>query len=121
MNETSTGKCRYCNQITYLNQNMTEDEAEETATLGCNCFKGRDYRERVKRIEKTNNNIDLAFMEDFPQTAELFRSAVPAIMDGKIVKVSIDTGQGIKGVIGTTQKGSLKVERTASKKVTYEE
>ena len=121
MNETSTGKCRYCNQITYLEKQMSEAEAEETATQQCNCLEGKDYRRRVVRIKKTNDNIDLAFMENFPQTAELLRAAVSAIMDGKIIKMSVDTGMGIKGSISMTSKGSLKVEKTASKKVAYEE
>ena len=118
---TDTGKCRYCNQITYLKQPVTKDESEEAASLQCNCFEGKAYRRRIERIEKTNDNIDEAFLKDYPEMAELLKAAVPAILDGKLIKMSIDTGRGLKGVISLTAKGSLKVEKAISKKATYEE
>lgn len=118
---TDTGVCRYCGQITYFERQVPKDEAEERATLACNCKEGRNYRKREKRIEKTSDNIDLAFHEHYPEMAEILKASVPLLLDYKIAKISIDTGKGIKGTVALTSKGSLKVESAVSKKVIYDE
>lgn len=118
---TDTGRCRYCGQIIYLGRSIPEDQSEEAATLACNCKEGVYYRTRIKRIEQTDDNIDLAFIENHPEMAQLLKDAVPLLIDYKIAKISIDTGKNIKGTVSMTTKGNLKVEKQVSKKVTYDE
>lgn len=111
-----TGKCMFCDQIVFLEKHVPEEQADEVASLACNCTEGQGYRRRAARVEKANGNIDLAFHEHQPQVAKLLKQAVPMLIDYQIAKISVDTGAGIKGVMSVTSKGSLKVEKAASKK-----
>lgn len=116
------GSCRYCGQTAILDVEVaTKDTADEEATLKCNCDGAKNYKYKLERIKKANDNIELAFHESYHDTEYLLKAAVPALIDYKIAKMTVDTGAGTKGEIKLTNKGNIKVSKSISKKVEYDE
>lgn len=35
-----TGKCMFCDQIVFLEKHVPEEQADEAASLACNCTEG---------------------------------------------------------------------------------
>lgn len=115
-------ECRYCGQ-TYDSMVETTDEemAQECATMMCKCEGAKHYQNRRKREEKTKDNIDLALHEENERTAEFLKQGVPLILDYKLAKITVDTGAGQKVTISMTNKGNVKVDKTYTKKVVFDE
>lgn len=118
---TNTAKCPFCKQIVMLASETDDEDAEERAKELCTCDGAKSYQKRKKRIERACGNIELEFEEHYPETSELLKAAVNFIAYNKIAKITIDTGHGIKGTVGITSKGSIKVTKSISKKVEHDE
>ena len=118
----STYRCQYCKQLVILGEELeTEEEALLKAKEICTCDGAKLFQKRQVRIEKACDNIELEFHEHFPETEELLKAAVPHIIGYRINKITIDTGNGIKGTVSITSKGSIKVTKAISKKVEHDE
>lgn len=115
-------ECRYCGQI-YDSMVETEDEniAQECATMMCKCDGAKHYQNQKRREEKTKDNIDLALFEENEKAADFLKQGVPLILEHKLAKITIDTGNGQKVTVSMTNKGNMKVDKTSTKKVVFDE
>lgn len=113
--------CRFCGQINMIDGAVDENEAEEQATLGCKCDGARVYRQRKERIEKAKDNIELALCKIDQEVCEYLKGCTELVERGRIGTITIDTGNGIKCTVKSTNKGTIKVVKKISKDVIYDE
>lgn len=125
---TVTGICKFCGQAAArkaLGEWDTE-EINELVTETCECLDARIYAHKKGQKERANASIDLLFGKDnksvaIPDAAaDLLRKAVYPVCEGFIKSVTVDIGNGVKGKIGITPKGIVKVERNKTDIRTYE-
>lgn len=86
---------------------LSQDEADEAATIRCDCFKAREYQEKLrKEKERADNIIKLRQrLDDFTEYSasrgvdlsgdlhDLLLSVGTSIIDGKIAKAVINVGR----------------------------
>lgn len=60
------------------------------------------------------------FREDFPETEAIMKEALVYIENEDVAKVTVDTGNGVKGTLRRTNKGTIVVEMVTSSKKTME-
>jgi hypothetical protein len=115
--------CRFCGKQTlpdapYLSQN----EANEAATIRCDCFEAREYQEKLrKEKERADNIIKLRQrLDDFSEYSasrgveltgelhDLLLNVGIAIIDGQILKANINVGR-IKVSISSNSKSVLTI------------
>jgi hypothetical protein len=96
-NIVKTAKCRFCGQMTQIeaDEELTAAQAEEQATMTCNCTDAVEYQKEKQRKEKAMQNVAALFGE----------AATP---DKRC-------GEG-KASISQNSKGEINVERTETKK-----
>lgn len=113
-------KCPYCGQ--YIMAELEVNETEEQAAVRmCQCEGARLARKIMQSVEQAEDNIDLEFYESNQAAAEILKAAVRPVALGKIAGVIIDAGNGVKGVIKATNKGTIKVSKIETKKVEHDE
>lgn len=127
---SEVGGCRFCGQTEAVEvpPEWTEDEVDELVTERCECWEAESYARRKRRKEQAHERIDLLFGEGENKESEpiqgkaleLLHDAVEKAGDEDIVSATIDTGNGIKAAIKLTDKGTIKVTRTQTKKNSYE-
>ena len=102
------GACRFCGQIRHveIEANSSQEEITEAATLNCGCADSIQY----KTIEKGKKKISELFNEDFPETAAILIKGVSSVVNGKIKKVTVDTGRNVKGTV-TIKSDKLNIKR----------
>lgn len=122
-----TGACRFCGQIAQVDAPpiWPEDMVNELATELCECNKATTYANMKKRREKAHEKIVLLFGEKASSPVndnaeKLLHMAVDTAIDYDIESMTIDIGDGTKGKISCTTKGSIKIERRESSKNAYE-
>lgn len=100
--------CRFCGKQTlpdalYANQ----AEADEAATIRCDCFDARKYQDELERIKKREENIIKLRqrLDDFTEYSngrgvelagdlyDLLLNVGTAILDAKILKATINVGR----------------------------
>ncbi len=123
--EVQTGACRFCGQMIQLeaDDKLTQPQAEELATMSCQCDKAVEYQKEKQRKEKAMKNVSVLFGEDAPpekRTSEgivnILRAAVEEIYTGGLAKVTLNLRGGVKASISQNSKGEINVERTETKK-----
>lgn len=57
----TTAQCRFCGQIVHTPEEMTISQAEEYATMNCDCQVAMDYRTKKVRREKAMKNVEKLF------------------------------------------------------------
>lgn len=126
--------CKFCKKQTLpLAAYPTQEDADESATMTCDCFDARTYQEEVnKKKERDNNIIKLTQrLDDFanycktrgaeldPNLYQYLLVTGAAVLDGLIASVNIkfwrfkvNMSQNNKGniVIGFTYSDGAKVE-----------
>lgn len=123
---TQTGACRFCGQMRTI-ETLTHwdaDEVNEAVTELCSCYDATEYASMKMKKEKACKAIRRKFLnEPKPWPApmlDILFSAVTMILEGRLKKLSIDDGEGIKVSLGITSKGDIKVEKTVTKKESEE-
>lgn len=118
-----TAACRFCGQMTQIEDDLTKEQAEEEATVNCRCNKALEYQKEKLRKERALKNISVLFGEDAAQekrvgenTVNILRAAVEEIYSGEIAKVTINLRGSIKASVSQNGKGEINVERTETKK-----
>lgn len=116
------GCCIYCGQTKMLKvgENVSEENLNELATEECDCYEAEEARKQAEAPAEAEDNIEKLFGEDLPETADILRSAVPAIVKGTLSKISVDTGKRVKAQVVRTSKGAVKVERSETNKTVME-
>ena len=64
-NIVKTAKCRFCGQMTQIeaDEKLTAAQAEEQATMTCNCTEAVEYQKEKQRKEKAMMNVSALFGE----------------------------------------------------------
>lgn len=116
--DKQTGSCMYCGQTMILNTvgPASREQLDKWATEKCSCEKAKKVHERVRIKRAAEDNIRNMFKEKYPETEAILQASLPYVESDAILKVSIDTGTGVKGTLSKTAKGTIKVEMATSSK-----
>lgn len=124
-NSISTAPCRFCGQMVQLDteEQLTQPQAEEQATMSCTCPEAVEYQKEKQRKEKAMKNVSVLFGEDAaPEKragegiVNILRAAVEEIYTGGLAKVTLNLRGGVKASISQNSKGEINVERIETKK-----
>ena len=120
-----TAACRFCGQIPQLDGDceLTKPQAEEKATMMCQCPEAVEYQKEKQRKEKALKNVSTLFGEDAAPEKRIgegiesiLRAAVEEIYSGGLAKVTLNLRGGVKASISQNSKGEINVERAEIKK-----
>lgn len=116
--EKQTGACMYCGQTMIFDTigYAKKEQLDKWATEKCTCEDAKKAKEKAKAKKSAEDNIRIMFRDKHPEVEAIMQAALPYIEGEDVVKVTIDTGAGVKGSICTTAKGTIKVEMATSSK-----
>lgn len=125
-NIVKTAQCRFCGQMVQIesDEELTKPQAEEQATMTCNCSEAVEYQKEKQRKEKAMMNVSALFGEDAAPDkrcgegiVNILKAAVEEIYTGGLAKVTLNLrGGGVKASISQNANGEINVERTETKK-----
>lgn len=124
-NIVRTAPCRFCGQMVQIEceQELTQPQAEEEATMSCNCAEATEYQKEKLRKEKAMQNVDALFGEAAAPDkrcgeaiVKILKAAVEEIYTGGLAKVTLNLRGGVKAAVSQNAKGEINVERTETKK-----
>ena len=119
-NIVKTAKCRFCGQMTQIeaDEELTAAQAEEQATMTCNCPDAVEYQKEKQRKEKAMQNGEAAAPDKRcgEGIVKILKAAVEEIYTGGLAKVTLNLRGGVKASISQNSKGEINVERTETKK-----
>lgn len=102
-NIVETAKCRFCGQMTQIeaDEKLTAAQAEEQATMTCNCTEAVEYQKERQRKEKAMMNVSALFGENAAPDkrcgegiANILKAAVEEIYTGGLAKVTLNLRGG---------------------------
>ena len=120
-----TAQCRFCGQMVQIetNKELPQPQAEEQATMTCNCTEAVEYQKERQRKEKAMMNVSALFGENAAPDkrcgegiVNILKAAVEEIYTGGLAKVTLNLRGGGKASISQNAKGEINVERTETKK-----
>lgn len=120
-----TAPCRFCGQMVQFagDDNLTEPQAQEIATMNCSCDEAVEYQKEKNRKENALKNVSKLFGEDAPQDkrvsadiVKILMAAVEEIYTGGLAKVTLNLRGGVKASVSQNSKGEINVERTETRK-----
>lgn len=116
--EIQTGACHYCGQIYQFETDgrMTEEQLDAMALAKCDCIDAQIIQKKMKTADKAKKKMEELFEGNFQDERKILCRAVDLIVDDKITKAAIATGNGIKISVGINAKGNIKTEITQTKK-----
>lgn len=98
-NIISTASCRFCGQMVQIEADgkLTKPQAEEKATMLCQCPEAVEYQKEKQRKEKALKNVSKLFGEDAEpekrigeEIVNILRAAVEEIYSGGLAKVTLN-------------------------------
>lgn len=104
-NIVKTAKCRFCGQMTQIeaDEKLTAVQAEEQATMTCNCTEAVEYQKEKQRKEKAMMNVSALFGENAAPDkrcgegiVNILKAAVEEIYTGGLAKVTLNLRGGSK-------------------------
>lgn len=104
-NIVETAKCRFCGQMTQIeaDEKLTAAQAEEQATMTCNCTEAVEYQKERQRKEKAMMNVSALFGENAApdkrcgeDIVNILKAAVEEIYTGGLAKVTLNLRGGSK-------------------------
>lgn len=117
--------CRFCGQMVQIaiEKKLTKPQAEEEATMRCECMEAVAYQKEKRRKEKALKNIEKLFGEGAEPEKRIrqgiktiLTETVAEICEGGLEKVTLDISGGIKASICQNAKGEIKIERKETRK-----
>lgn len=120
-----TAPCRFCGQMVQFmgDDDLTEPQAQEIATMNCSCDEAADYQKEKNRKENALKNVEKLFGGEAPQDkrirediVKLLKAAVEEIYTGGLAKVTLNLRGGVKASVSKNSKGEINVERTDTRK-----
>lgn len=120
-----TAPCRFCGQMVQFmgDDDLTEPQAQEIATMNCKCADAVEYQKEKNRKENALKNVQKLFGEEAPKEKQirddivkLLLAAVEEVYSGGLAKITLNLRGGIKASISQTSKGEINVERMETKK-----
>jgi hypothetical protein len=104
-------------------EELTQPQAEEQATMTCICSQAVEYRKEKQRKEKAMKNVSALFGEDAAAdkrcedgVVDILKLAVEEIYTGELAKATLNLRGGVKASVSQNSKGEINVERTETKK-----
>lgn len=100
-----TAQCRFCGQMVQIetDKELTQPQAEEQATMTCNCTEAVEYQKEKQRKEKAMMNVSALFGEDATPDkrcgegiVNILKAAVEEIYTGGLAKVTLNLRGGSK-------------------------
>lgn len=125
--EIQNGACRYCGQLMPFETSglAKEDDLNEWATEKCDCTEAKIYTKRKKSMAGAKDKIQSFFGHDTGASGvsaiKILDIAVDAIFERQIDSLTVVIGNGCQGKVSQNSKGKIKVERTDTRKVKYEQ
>lgn len=121
--EIQTGACHYCGQIYQFETDgkATEEQLDRWAEEKCDCTNARIERGKKQRADRAKKKLEELLDENFMDEREILYAAIDLMVQDKVVKTTVDIGNGIKLSVGMNSKGSIKTEITQTKKRSTEE
>ena len=113
-NIVKTAKCRFCGQMTQIeaDEELTAAQAEEQATMTCNCTDAVEYQKEKQRKEKAMQNVAALFGEAATPDkrcgegiVNILKAAVKEIYTGGLAKVTLNLRGGGQSINFTECKG----------------
>ena len=102
-NIVETAKCRFCGQMTQIetDEKLTASQAEEQATMTCNCTEAVEYQKEKQRKEKAMMNVSALFGENAAPDkrcgegiVNILKAALEEIYTGGLAKVTLNLRGG---------------------------
>lgn len=120
--EQQLGNCIYCGQSVLLNTSGMADkeQLDKWATERCTCADAVKIQKMKRAKRSAEDNIRAMFSNEYPEVADILNRTLPYIASERVLKVTVDTGRGVKGNMTVTNKGTIKVEMVTSSKRTIE-
>lgn len=100
-----TAQCRFCGQMVQIetDKELTQPQAEEQATMTCNCTEAVEYQKEKQRKEKAMMNVSALFGENAAPDkrcgegiVNILKAAVEEIYTGGLAKVTLNLRGGSK-------------------------
>lgn len=98
-----TAQCRFCGQMVQIetDKELTQPQAEEQATMTCNCTEAVEYQKEKQRKEKAMMNVSALFGENAAPDkrcgegiVNILKAAVEEIYTGGLAKVTLNLRGG---------------------------
>lgn len=98
-----TAQCRFCGQMVQIetDKELTQPQAEEQATMTCNCTEAVEYQKEKQRKEKAMMNVSALFGENAApdkrcgeDIVNILKAAVEEIYTGGLAKVTLNLRGG---------------------------
>lgn len=110
------GHCKFCGTGVIIPEELageSEDKIVMAATMSCTCDRAQDLQWIENRKEQGKAKIEHLFNREVAAKAVLLE-AVDGIVEGKIKKVTINVGDGIKGTVGLNKDMFVQVNKTTT-------
>lgn len=113
-NIVKTAQCRFCGQMVQIetDKELTQPQAEEQATMTCNCTEAVEYQKEKQRKEKAMMNVSALFGENAAPDkrcgegiVNILKAAVEEIYTGGLAKVTLNLRGGGQSINFTECKG----------------
>lgn len=116
--EIQTGACHFCGQVYQFETDgrATEEQLDAWAAGKCDCIDARTERKRRQRADLAKEKLEELLDKNFMEEREVLYKAIDLMVQDKIVRTTVDIGNGIKLSVGMNAKGSIKTEITQTKK-----
>lgn len=112
-----TEACRFCGQIQTFEapEGCGDRYKEMMATKLCSCMEAKAYCRKMDAAVQAREEVRELF--DDADIIDIFGKAIEQMDEGKLVGITIDFGDGVKGQVKVTNKGAVLIRKT---KVTQE-
>ena len=116
--EIQTGACHYCGQVYQFETDgrATEEQLDAWAAEKRDCIDAITERMRRQRADLAKEKREELLDKNFMEEREVLYKAIDLMVQDKIVRTTVDIGNGIKLSVGMNAKGSIKTEITQTKK-----
>lgn len=121
--EIQTGACQYCGQVYQFETDgrASEGQLDAWAAEKCDCIASRIERKKRQKADNAKKKMEELFGENFMDEREVMYRAIDLMVQDKVIKTTVDLGNGIKLSAGMNAKGNIKTEITQTKKRSTEE
>ena len=100
MNGEFMGYCRFCGQAKMIKGcDMTQQQADEEATLECECVEARANAKIEEKKRYAKNAAVSMFKKDGDTVTEIIITCLDALARRRIKKLTLNYDDGIKAVI----------------------
>lgn len=120
--EIQTGACRFCGQIYQFETDgrATEEQLDRWAEEKCDCGDAIVNRNRRTKADAAKDNMREMAGERYEEAAEVICGGIDLLVGLRAVKVTVNTGRGVKLSASVNSKGNIKTEITRTQKASQE-